>query len=362
MTTNRERQILDLILEDPMITQQAVADRLEISRSAVAGHIMRLTSKGVIKGRAYVVDRAPFIVVVGGANIDVHGRPARALALEDSNPGSVTTSPGGVGRNVAENLARLGAEVRLISVVGNDHHGRMLLDHGRASGIDMQHVLISDSAPTSTYLSVLDRGGDMHVAVNDMAVIDELDAAALRPHRAILNQAELVIADTNLPAESLAWLSESVGETPLFVDAVSAIKAPRIEAHLASVHTLKCNQAEAETLSGGTARTKQDRARLAQWFHSRGVERLFVTLGRRGVFYSVPDASGTEKPKGIRSPARNTGGAGDAFLAGLSLAWIEERPLLDSVRFALAAAELTVAEDTTSSAGISRDAVGLAAG
>ena len=362
MATTREQQILDLILEDPMISQQSIADRLEISRSAVAGHIMRLTNKGVIKGRAYIVDRSPFIVVVGGTNIDVHGRSARTLTLHDSNPGSVTTSPGGVGRNVAENLARLGAEVRLISAVGNDHHGRMILEHGRAAGIDMQHMLISDSTPTSTYMSVLDRAGEMHVAINDMTVMDELDASTLRTHRAILNQAELVIADTNLPIESLAWLSESVVETPLFVDTVSTIKAHRVEPFLGSVHTLKCNQAEAESLSGYATRTKQDRARLADWFHARGVERLFVTLGRRGVFYSVPDAAGTEKTKDAGSPARNAGGAGDAFMAGLALAWIEEQPLLASVRFALAAAALTVAENTTSSDRMTRSAVEFAAG
>ena len=102
MASNRERQILDLILDDPMISQQSIADRLDISRSAVAGHIMRLTNRGVIKGRAYVVERAPFIVVVGGANVDVHGRPARQLKLQDSNPGAVTTSPGGVSSTSTE--------------------------------------------------------------------------------------------------------------------------------------------------------------------------------------------------------------------------------------------------------------------
>lgn len=357
MTTGRERQILDLILEDPMISQQAIADRLRISRSAVAGHVMRLTNKGIIRGRAYVVDRAPFVAVIGGANMDVHGRPARALTLNESNPGQVITSPGGVARNVAENLTRLGAEVRLISAIGNDHYGRRLLEHGRAAGIDMQHVLISETAPTSTYLSVLEANGEMHVAVNDMAVIEELDASALQSREAILKQAALLIADTNIPGDALAWLCESIKGPPLFVDTVSAAKAARIKPHLGAVHTLKCNQAEAETLSGFPARNKTDRVRLAEWFHAAGVERLFVTLGRRGVFYSVPGAVGIEKPKRARTAARNTGGAGDAFLAGLALGWIDGRPLRESVRFALAAAELTVAENTTSSARLARAAV-----
>ena len=355
MTSQRERQILDLILEDPMITQQSIADRLRISRSAVAGHVMRLTNRGVIKGRAYVVEQEPFIVVIGGANVDVHGRPGRPLELHDSNPGTVTTSAGGVGRNIAENLARLGADVRLISAVGNDHHGRLLLEHGRSAGIDMQHVLISESKPTSTYMSVLDRSGEMHVAINDMAVMDELGAPALQAHESILRQAALIIADTNLPESAFEWLCESAEQRPLFVDTVSVVKAGRAVPHLGAIHTLKCNEAEAESLAGIGARTKSDRARLAGWFHARGVERLFVTLGRRGVFYSTAEATGMEKPR--RTGARNTGGAGDAFLAGIALAWMEEQPLLASVRFGLAAAQMTVTEDSTSSGRITRAAV-----
>ncbi len=338
-----------------MITQQSIADRLGISRSAVAGHIMRLTNKGIIRGRAYVVDRDPFVVVVGGANVDVHGRPARPLKLHDSNPGSVTTSPGGVGRNVAENLVRLGVDVRLISAVGNDHHGHLLLEHGRACGIDMHGVLVSESNPTSTYMSVLDRGGDMHVAINDMAVMDELDAKALHSHESTLKQAALVVADTNLSDSALGYLSESVGDTPLFVDTVSAVKARRVLPHLSKVHSLKCNDAEAESLTGLACRTKSERADIADWFHSRGVERLFVTLGKRGVFYSTTDAAGIEKPQ--RTRTRNTGGAGDAFLAGIALGWVEDQPLLPAIRFGLAAAELTIADDSASSRRITRAAV-----
>lgn len=353
--SKRERQILNLILEDPMVSQQSIAERLNISRSAVAGHVMRLTNKGVIKGRAYVVERTPFVAVVGGANVDLHGRPAKSLALGDSNPGTVTTSPGGVGRNVAENIARLGAEVRLISAVGNDTHGRMLLEHGREAGVDMGHVLVSNKHPTATYMSVLDQRGDMHVAVNDMAIMDELDVAALSPQQAILNQASIVVADANLSADALRWLGETTRETPLFVDAVSAAKSERIANCLGAIHTLKCNQAEAEALSGFGLRNRSERNQLADWFHSEGVQRLFVTLGRRGVFYSSPEASGIEKT--TSSNARNTGGAGDAFLAGISLAWLEEWPLLQSIRFALAAARVTVTAAATSSPTISRAAV-----
>ncbi len=74
MLTSREQQVLSLIQKDPMLTQQAIAESLGISRSAAGGHIMNITNKGYIKGRAYVVSDAPFVTVIGGANIDIHGK------------------------------------------------------------------------------------------------------------------------------------------------------------------------------------------------------------------------------------------------------------------------------------------------
>jgi len=172
----REQQILALIREDPMMPQQVIAARLGISRSAVAGHIMNLTNKGLIKGRGYVLSDTPFIAAIGGANIDIHGKSNKALRGKDSNPGTVHTSAGGVARNVAENLARLGVDCRLISAIGDDHYGQMLMRLCREAGIDMQYVQEFASAATSTYLSVLDDTGDMPVAVADMSIIDNLSA------------------------------------------------------------------------------------------------------------------------------------------------------------------------------------------
>ena len=131
--TPREQEILALVRGDPLISQAALARKLGISRSAVAGHIMNLTAKGIIKGRGYVVADDPFVVVVGGANMDICASPANALTMHDSNPGSVVTSPGGVARNIAENLARLGVDARLIAAVGADYHGDLLLQQGRAA-------------------------------------------------------------------------------------------------------------------------------------------------------------------------------------------------------------------------------------
>jgi len=284
----------------------------------------------------------PFVAVVGGANVDIHGRAHAPLIDHDSNPGDVQVAAGGVARNVAENLARLEIDTRLVTTIGDDEHGRMLLQSGRDAGIDIDYVQQIESAPTSTYLSILDTSGEMQVAVSDMSIIEELSAERLRAGRDMLEQAALIIFDANLADEALAWLTETFSDQVLFVDTVSTTKAPRVIPYLAAVHTLKTSQIEAEALAELEASTEQQLREIAQWFHTRGVQRLFVTLGSEGVFYSVERSQGILRLNRGQREILNTGGAGDAFLAGLAYAWLEHWPLDRSVLFALAAADVTL--------------------
>lgn len=357
MITKREQQVLDLIRATPLISQHAIADHLGISRSAVAGHIMNLTAKGIIRGRGYVISNTPFVAIVGGANMDIHGTPDARLRKHDSNPGTVHTSPGGVARNIAENLARLGADCRLIAPVGNDHHGQLLMKQGDAAGIDMSNMLQFDSASTSTYLSVLDDCGDMFVGISDMSILDRLNAEQLRVHKKMLQQASLVIADTNLTDDALGYLTRTCAEQTLFVDTVSTTKALRIKPYLDAVHTLKPSLIEAEELSGIKAPTDKELPKIAAWFHDQGVQRLFITLGAGGVFYSTDAEQGIEKSDHTVEHKVNAGGAGDAFVAGLAHAWLNQWPLLQSVRFAMAAATLALADAATINPNMSSAAV-----
>lgn len=343
-----------------MMPQQLIANRLGMSRSAVAGHIMNLTNKGVIKGRGYVLSDASFVAVIGGANIDIHGKSNKALRGKDSNPGTVHTSAGGVARNIAANLARLGVDCRLITAVGNDHHGQMLMRLSRAAGVDTQYVHEIAAAPTSTYLSVLDVTGDMQVAIADMSIIDRLSAERLQQRQAMLQQSSLIVLDCNLPDDALAWLTGTFTDKPIFVDTVSTTKAIRIRPYLHSIHTLKTSTIEAEALTGMEARTQTQMRRIAGQLHTDGVQRLFITRGDKGVFYSSGGAQGVQKLPRDSREIHNAGGAGDAFLAGLAYAWLEDRALDDSIRFALAAADITLSHPASSSPVLTLDAVNIA--
>ncbi|WOT05775.1 PfkB family carbohydrate kinase [Shewanella youngdeokensis] len=343
--TERELEILALLKRNPLIAQQSIAEKLGISRSAVAGHIMNLTHKGVIKGKGYILAEARYTVVIGGANMDILGCPVGPLQIGDSNPGSVTCSPGGVGRNIAENLARLGSDTHLISALGKDTYGQMIMEQCQQAGIDMKACIELNDYSTSTYLSVLDSDSDMHVAINDMAILERLSVAVLKSQEEIIRRADLIVVDANLSAESLEYILSNFSDRPIFVDTVSCAKAKKLAPFLSSIHTLKPNLKEAEQLSGMTITDACELPALANWFHSQGVKRIFLSMGSDGVFYS--DEGVQALVPAIATQMVNANGAGDAFLAGLAHGWIQGWTTEESTKFAMGAAVVALSHIAT---------------
>ncbi|MBV8047037.1 MAG: winged helix-turn-helix transcriptional regulator [Paludibacterium sp.] len=353
--TEREQEILALLRQDPLIPQQQLADQLGISRSAVAGHIMNLTQKGLILGKGYILAQQRYVVLLGGANMDIRGSTPAPLRLADSNPGRVSCSPGGVARNIAENLARLGADCRLISCVGDDLYGRSLLEATQRAGVDVRPCLVLPDAATSTYLSIHGPDGDMSIAINDMDILSRLDASLLGSQRELVRHAGLIVVDANLSAEALAWLFAEVRDTPVFVDTVSAFKAERIRPWLGQIHTLKPNRIEAAALSGLPLADAGDVPAVADWFHRQGVRQLVLSLGADGVFFSDGDQRGWCPPPHVEIV--NATGAGDALMAGLAWGWLQDLPLADTLPLAQACAALTLSSPATNNPTLSLAAV-----
>ena len=98
--------------------------------------------------------REPYVVVIGGANVDVKARSTGPAVRRTSNPGTAVLGAGGVGRNIAENLARLGTSTHLVTAVGNDPLGDQLVASTREAGVGVEHVARLDM-PTGSYLSLI---------------------------------------------------------------------------------------------------------------------------------------------------------------------------------------------------------------
>ncbi|HET8602206.1 MAG TPA: carbohydrate kinase family protein [Segeticoccus sp.] len=294
-----------------------------------------------------------YAVVVGGANVDIKVRSAQPAVPGTSNPGRAVMGNGGVGRNIAENLARLGTPTHLVAAVGQDAAGEALLEQTRAAGVDVSAVLRS-AERTGTYTAVLDHTGELLVAVADMAAADALGPADLAPVTDLLRGAALVIADGNLAAPTLEHLLRTCAAAgvPCLLDPVSVPKARRAAPLLGPDHPLLAvtpNEDELPALlapapseSGdrGAAPDEQLRAAAAA-LHDRGVTHVWVRQGPRG---SVLATRGRE-PVHLPSPTvtvQDVTGAGDAMLAAFAHALLAGADPLEAARQGHLAAALTV--------------------
>ncbi|SCX88501.1 PfkB family carbohydrate kinase [Alkaliphilus peptidifermentans] len=351
--TERERQIIELIKKNPLVSQKELANSLNITRSSVAVHITNLQRKGYIAGKGYIVKEGEYVCIIGGTNVDIQGFPKENFVIRDSNPGSVKISFGGVGRNIGENLVKLGIETKLISVIGDDPYGKRILTEALKTGLDMSESLTLKGKSTSTYLSLLDEKGDMLGAISDMDIFNELTVQYLQEKNHLLQHAALCIVDTNIPTETIEYALTHHKDKVFFLDTVSTSKAVRIKDLIGKFHTIKPNRVEAEILAGIKINNEADIKRAGEYFLKKGVRRAFITLGEGGVYYT----NGIED--GIINASKrevvNATGAGDAFMAALIYSYLNKFHIKKSTIFAMAAAQVALSHENTINPNMSID-------
>lgn len=352
--TQRERQLLQWIEENPMISQEALAEKAGITRSSVAVHISNLMKKGYIAGKGYVLRSGSYAVVVGGVNMDIGGRSHAPLIAADSNPGKVTMSLGGVGRNIAHNMSLLGMDVRFLTAFGDDLYAQRIAASCGELGIDISHALQIPGGATPTYLFLNDSNGDMALALSDMEICERITPSYLASNLTLLNNAQVVVTDTNIPAESLHYLATHC-TAPIFADPVSTTKAAKLLPILGRLHTLKPNRIEAELLSGVKITDESSLREAAQVLLETGLHRVFISLGTDGVF--AADHNEMLTIPCCKATMKNATGAGDAFMAALAWAYLEGTDLKGTASSAAAAAAIAVEGEQTINPVMSADAV-----
>ena len=354
--TQRERHIVELLRAQPMLDAAAIAERLGATKAAVSVHLSNLTKKGEILGRGYVVrSEAESVVVVGGANMDVKAHSADPAQLHTSNPGVAVTTPGGVGRNIAENLARLGSPTHLIAPVGRDAFGEQVLAMTRAAGVSTDHMIVSDGS-TGTYLAVMDATGELLVAVSNMAMTDRLTVRQLGGARDLIAHADLLVVDGNVPAAPAAWLLDfaAAAAVPVVIDPVSVAKA-RLLARMLSPQrpllALTPNLDELAAVVGEpVAQTRAAIARAAKVVHALGVQHVWVRRGARGSLLSSVDGDGRTTVTTLAAPTVevvDVTGAGDSMTAAFVHAILRGDSPADAARFGQMAGGLTVSSSET---------------
>lgn len=253
-------------------------------------------------------------VCIGGANLDRKYRARGDFRMGTSNEADARMAFGGVARNVAENLARLGARAALLTSLGDDVDGRALRDHAARAGLDVTAIKTDPAERTAQYVALISHGGELLAGANDMRAIDAISLDDLARWRPLLSRAAWVFADCNLGAAVLREVVARRGATyRCVIDAVSETKAPRLPDDLHGVDLLFLNATEAAAYlkawgePAGGARV--DAAAIA----AHGADAVVVTLGEFGAIL----ARGTQCIELPAVPARvaDVTGAGDALIA-----------------------------------------------
>jgi pseudouridine kinase len=301
------------------------------------------------------------VIVIGGANMDLKCRIAGPEIMATSNPGAMTVMPGGVARNVAETLARLGVPTALIAAIGRDALGDRLLAETRAAGVDMKAVLRGRFV-TGSYSAVLTRQGELLIGVADMAAMQRLTPAALWRLRKRLSRARLIAADCNLPMPALAWLVKlaAAAGVPIALETVSVPKVKRLRGILqrrAPIFALFSNRAEIAAITGKDANSRQGLASAARWLHDHGVQHVAINLGIRGMYVSAAQGKRGAVVASRRAKILDVTGAGDGAVAGTLFGLLRGFDLPRAADCGQAAAALTVASERSVSPKITARAI-----
>jgi pseudouridine kinase len=267
------------------------------------------------------------IIVIGGANLDIKAKSLEVNHFGTSNPGTISTSPGGVGRNIAHNLARLGAKVGLIAAIGTDPQGEAVLEATRAAGVDVSRIRALAPA-TGTYIAVLNPNGELVTAMSDMRAAEMVTPDFVMQFEIDILAATFVVADCNLPLKTLEIIA-SVARNKLFIEPVSVPKSAKLTALLkqGEIFMASPNLDQIESLTGS-----RDIFEGCAKLHKMGLSHVVAHAGSEGAFISNGDDI-EHVPTQPAGSIIDVTGAGDAAVAGLVFGLLQGDDLMTSAAF-----------------------------
>ncbi|MGQ9466977.1 MAG: carbohydrate kinase family protein [Anaerolineae bacterium] len=282
------------------------------------------------------------VLVIGAAGLDVKGQVGGPLQMGTSNPGSIRQSPGGVARNIAENLARLGLEVALMTALGDDWPGRYILEHARQAGINTDHILVRPDLHTGIYLALQDQEKQLIVGLDDMEAIQAITPRYLHDRQRLFQEAEMIAIDANLSPDALEMVFRLAAQyhRPVCADPTSAPLAIRLQPFLGQLHLVTPNLQEAYALLGEMGGSSSRPIRIARRLVAKGVKLAVITLAEKGLCYATMQESGNLPA--IAVPIVDRTGVGDALTAAVIFGLLEGLPPTEAVRLGLSAAALTL--------------------
>ncbi len=282
----------------------------------------------------------PSIVVVGSSNTDMIiqldriPKPGETLL-----GGDFASAAGGKGANQAVAAARSGGNVSFIARVGNDMFGTQAIAGFKRDGIDIDHVIVDKSAPSGVAMIFVAKDGENSIAVAGGANA-RLSPADVRKGAKTIRSADMLVAQLETPLETIEAAAGIAAKAGVRFILNPAPACPLPDSLLNLVSFLTPNETEAELLTGIKVADKAGASKAAAALRARGVETVIITLGSRGAL--LADADGEQFIPGFKVKAVDTTAAGDTFNGALAVALAEGMTSAAAVRFANAAAAISV--------------------
>ncbi|WP_313456512.1 ribokinase [Pseudomonas sp.] len=281
------------------------------------------------------------VVVVGSLNMDLVARAQRLPRPGETLAGEqFFTVPGGKGANQAVAVARLGASVAMVGNVGDDAYGQQLRQALQAEGVECQAVSVCPGSSSGVALITVDAASQNCIVIipggNGL-----LTPASVQRFDALLQAAEVIICQLEVPAETVAWTlarGRELGKQVILNPAPAT--GPLPPDWFANIDYLTPNESEAGALTGAPVTDLDSARRAGERLLHMGAGKVIVTLGAQGALLVERDGSRHFPAPHVRP--LDTTAAGDTFIGGFAAALVQGQTQDQAIAFGQRAAALSV--------------------
>jgi len=279
------------------------------------------------------------IVVVGSSNVDLIIKgdkiPARG---ETVLGGTFYKAAGGKGANQAVAASRAGGEVSFVSCVG-DEYGDESIEGYRKDGINVDHVKKDPKVATGIALILVDKNGENSISVASGANLS-LSVSDIRNAKELIRDADVLLMQLESPMDVVTEAAKIASDAGVKTILNPAPAQSLSDELLKSVSILTPNETETEILTGMSVENEADAFKASSILHKKGVEVVIITIGSKGALLATKDE--TKIIAGHTVEAKDTTAAGDVFNGALAVAIAENKSIDAAIRFANAAAAVSV--------------------
>ena len=289
------------------------------------------------------------IVVFGSFVVDLTSWGKHLAVPGETVKGSTfKMGPGGKGSNQGVAASRAGADVTLVTKVGNDVFGQIALDFYKKENMTTQYVFVDEEKETGTALIMVDENSGQNQILVVSGACDNINDQEIMKTEQLIDEANILLLqlEVNMDAiEKVINMAHTKGKQ-IVLNTAPAQKLP--DSLLKQVDVVTPNEIEAGILTDMKVETEEDAQKAAQILLNKGVKNVVITMGKNGVFVMTPDRK--EFIPSMKVKAVDTTGAGDAFNGGFVTALAEGKDIFEAARFGNVVGALSVTKVGTAPA------------